>query len=1012
MRHVLATPGLEYFHTTYLFYPFGTTIANHPHTALPAMIAATVLKSASPATAQNLLLLAYVFANQASAYALCWDITRHRRAAVLGGVIFGLSPYLAAHLLGHFDLVAAWVLPLFALSVRRATLSGATRWSIAAGMVLAVTVYTAYYYVVYLAFFLAIYLIAWLEWVPVGWSPRTPSRTTVRVQRAAAAVAILLATIVGWILLTGGGAVTLGRFVVPVHTPQNALSGIWVCAVVYAATRWRATFTHLAMAPDRRDRVVAVGTWIAGVFAIGAAPLLWQAARLVSGGEYVTPAYQWRSAPRGVDLVAPLLGSPFHPWWRISERVYASAHLDRIEAIGWIGVIPALLVWRALATRRRLTEDRRLWRIVGLIFAVWALGPILTVAGFDTGLKLPATLLRYLPFVANARMPGRAMVVVFMALAVLAAAAFAAASGRMRAPAAQWLIIGLVAFEYRDAPIPLTPIDHPAVYEVLNAAPAGAVCEVPFGVGDGLSTGVGSQERRALYYATLHGHPLVGGYIGRMPANAAARYEEMPIAGALLRLSDGRPDGGTLPVDDSVCRYLVVNRGAGSAALHKYVEHLPLVHVASDQARDLTGSAPERHADPAVRRSRRRERCRSNRLGQAVAKDVRTLRRVGHVSNPHRRAARGRGPFHRREHFVAHPCRMRPGHEIDTDAGDAERADRCNERAIDPRAARQQHRRKQNRPARRRQVDVTRSLQRAAHVEHRVDRRDAGDHPQSGGCTQKDPPPIAAPRRCRAREQQRKAAHQQHPEQRPLSQLCAAEWHRQRPERPDQQLLERVRGRSGRVAFRERPRRNAPRGVGAGNDQRRQRRSPAPPIRQPHQERRRYRGLLAEQRSRERGQGKCAAGYGCRDDGREHAGRHQHVLHTRAPGDCFQTGGECHEQQARNSCLARRHAEDGREPDNERGVDAVQHNHQRVQSKRMRPGGLVAHERHRPEKRPRTTEEFVARGEGGKCEVVGQEAQVKCRIVGGHCRRNQKQRQVARHPPRVVLHRLRRSADC
>jgi len=54
MRHVLATPGLGYFHTTYLFYPFGTTIADHPHTALPALVAATILRPASAVTAQNL----------------------------------------------------------------------------------------------------------------------------------------------------------------------------------------------------------------------------------------------------------------------------------------------------------------------------------------------------------------------------------------------------------------------------------------------------------------------------------------------------------------------------------------------------------------------------------------------------------------------------------------------------------------------------------------------------------------------------------------------------------------------------------------------------------------------------------------------------------------------------------------------------------------------------------------------------------------------------------------------
>ena len=115
MRHVLATPHLSYFHTRYLFYPFGTTIANHPHTALPALVAATLLAPVSIVTAQNLLLLAYLFGNMAIMYALVWDLTRHRRAAVLAGVMFGISPYLASHLLGHFDLIAAWPLPAFAL---------------------------------------------------------------------------------------------------------------------------------------------------------------------------------------------------------------------------------------------------------------------------------------------------------------------------------------------------------------------------------------------------------------------------------------------------------------------------------------------------------------------------------------------------------------------------------------------------------------------------------------------------------------------------------------------------------------------------------------------------------------------------------------------------------------------------------------------------------------------------------------------------------------------------------
>src|SRR5437762_13465109 len=68
MRHVRSTPDLQFFQTTFLFYPFGTTILDHPHTALPAFVAATALGRLSVPAAQNIMLLADVFANMAAAY--------------------------------------------------------------------------------------------------------------------------------------------------------------------------------------------------------------------------------------------------------------------------------------------------------------------------------------------------------------------------------------------------------------------------------------------------------------------------------------------------------------------------------------------------------------------------------------------------------------------------------------------------------------------------------------------------------------------------------------------------------------------------------------------------------------------------------------------------------------------------------------------------------------------------------------------------------------------------------
>jgi hypothetical protein len=593
MRHVLATPDLPYFHTTYLFYPFGTTIADHPHCALPALLAATVLKPLSIITAYNVLLLAFLFANMAAMYALAWTIVQtpndgaRRRAAILAAVVLGLSPYVAAHLLGHFDLVAVWVLPAFALAMRGAV-HGSNRAAVAAGVVLAATAYIAYYYVVYLCLFTVVYLLASAFRVSVarGTAPAARRAWQRHVWLAAAA----LFTAVGIaIATTGGGVFAIGDIEVSSRTPQNALTAAWLCALVWLALTWRPRFTSAAVSTAATRRALVVLMIVVGTFVAGAAPLFKEAASLIARGEYVSPRYGWRSAPRGIDVVAPLLGHPLHPLFRAaSARAYDAVAADRVEAIAWVGIVPLLLLFFTRSGGQP-TEDVRIWRIVAIVFVVWALGPFLIVAGFDTGLKLPEILARFVPFVANARMPGRAMVVVFMALAVLLAAALAGGSraARLQRPGFQWLIIALVAFEYWAAPIHLTPLDRPAVYQALAAAPPGAVCEVPFGIGDGLSTGVGSQDRRVLFYATQHEHPLVGGYIGRMPPRAEERIGGMAVAGPLLRGGGWVDTAAGELADGAACRYLVVNRPASTADELGYVQRLPADRIASDESRDL-----------------------------------------------------------------------------------------------------------------------------------------------------------------------------------------------------------------------------------------------------------------------------------------------------------------------------------------------------------------------------------------------------------------------------------------
>src|SRR5262245_38620246 len=149
MRQALASPDVSFFHSTHLLAPDGVDLVNHPHTALQASVAATILGGLPLVVSLNIIVLLSVFLTPVCTYALPFDITPDVRAAILAGVIAAGSPYMSAHMLGHFDLLSVWVLPLIALCLRRALATGRTAWMVGTGLTFAIAAYTAYYYVVY-----------------------------------------------------------------------------------------------------------------------------------------------------------------------------------------------------------------------------------------------------------------------------------------------------------------------------------------------------------------------------------------------------------------------------------------------------------------------------------------------------------------------------------------------------------------------------------------------------------------------------------------------------------------------------------------------------------------------------------------------------------------------------------------------------------------------------------------------------------------------------------------------
>ena len=229
---------------------------------------------------------------------------------------------------------------------------------------------------------------------------------------------------------------------------------------------------------------------------------------------------------------------------------------------------------------------------------MWALGPHVHAAGQNTGMIMPEVLLRFVPIAANARMPGRAMVMVYLAIAMLAASA--AAHVRWRRPVvAVSGLVALVLAEFFVSPFPLVPIECPGIYRVLKDRPeSGALVELPLGVGDGFGD-VTVTDRRMLVCQTVHERPLVGGALARLPANILSSYVADPLIATWLRLSGA--SAGVVPgeslTDATIIRqwmdadgvaFVMLNRRTASPELRAYVEQtLPLTQIAADDERTL-----------------------------------------------------------------------------------------------------------------------------------------------------------------------------------------------------------------------------------------------------------------------------------------------------------------------------------------------------------------------------------------------------------------------------------------
>jgi hypothetical protein len=599
VRHAIAD-GVSPFWTPYLFAPLGTSLLLHTTTLLPTATATVLLPRAEPITTHNIALIATVFLNGLCAYGAACALKRRASAtsaadaakaskaldargdlslvdayrAIVAGITFAASPFLVARMQGHFNVLSAWGLPLLVMALARfnrvAGSGGATITNAAliAGA-LAALAYTDYYFFIFGVALTAIYV----SRVDINATPLTPARS--RALRVLAIVAIGLIAAIAIIEMSGGGDLNIAGVQVSARGTFN-LRGALSIAGLIALIVWKRPRVSLGAVPWR---AVATG---AGLLALALSPLIVAAANTIASGDYATQTYLWRSAPPGIDIGALILGNPFHPLYgSLTRAAYAHLHIDPVESVAWLGLIPmACLLFACFAPQcKPQPEVQRLLLIVAVFF-VWALGPYLMTFGANSGLILPQTLLRFVPLLANARIPGRAFVMVALGASLLLAFVLP------RKPSLVGLAAVLILLDYWPAPQAFVPFDRPPLYATLRSLPAGPVLDLPLGLRDGFGEG-GHLDHHALFYQTLHEHPIGGGFVARLSPRVRRAYEDDPVLSVLL--SEKAITAPPAQAQTLACafRYVILPKASPALTVDVVNRVFELERLDADDARDL-----------------------------------------------------------------------------------------------------------------------------------------------------------------------------------------------------------------------------------------------------------------------------------------------------------------------------------------------------------------------------------------------------------------------------------------
>lgn len=159
VRHVMFGPPESFFISDYLYYPYGVVLYLHTLSLANSVPGALLSTFLSWPLSYNLVLLCGFVLSGWAMYWLAGELTGHRPAAFLAGMVFTFSPYHFGHGLSHINLVALQWLPLFVLFLIKTRRRESLTYPVWGAFFLILTALGSWYYFVFALVLMAFYLL-------------------------------------------------------------------------------------------------------------------------------------------------------------------------------------------------------------------------------------------------------------------------------------------------------------------------------------------------------------------------------------------------------------------------------------------------------------------------------------------------------------------------------------------------------------------------------------------------------------------------------------------------------------------------------------------------------------------------------------------------------------------------------------------------------------------------------------------------------------------------------------